>query len=345
MGAGERLPHGVDAGCWEFAACTRAIAWRRPPSTRSRSARSRSRKARCSRSSGRAAAARPRPCAASPASRSPMPARSRSAATCLLARRGIFVPASARAIGMVFQSYAIWPHMTVFDNVAFPLRHGRRVGAMRPPRSRRRVDRVLDWCGLGGSTIARPRCSAAASSSGWRWRARSSREPRLLLLDEPLSNLDASLRDEMTRRDGRALHAPADHGAVRHPRPARSALDLRSGGDHEPGPDRPRGNAARDLRGPAKQLHRVVHRPHQHHPGAVAGGRGRLGAGPGGLPARRAPDAPPRRDRRRGARGARLASGAAHRDRAEGRGLPSRASCACSRSGATRSTAWCSAAT
>ena len=48
------------------------------------------------------------------------------------AERGIFIPPEDRAIGMVFQSYAVWPHMTVFQNVAFPLTDGKR----RPPRSK-----------------------------------------------------------------------------------------------------------------------------------------------------------------------------------------------------------------
>ena len=70
-------------------------------------------------------------------------------------KSGINVPIQKRNIGMVFQSYAIWPHMTVFDNVAFPLVHGMRNAS------------------------------------------KSEAEPKLLLLDEPLSNLDAKLREEM----------------------------------------------------------------------------------------------------------------------------------------------------
>ena len=82
----------------------------------------RSRPARSSPCSGRPAAARPRPCAASPASKRRTRARSRSTAACCSTAPGrVNVPVEQRAVGMVFQSYAIWPHMTVAENVAFPL--------------------------------------------------------------------------------------------------------------------------------------------------------------------------------------------------------------------------------
>lgn len=100
-----------------------------------------------------------------------------------------------RNIGMVFQSYAIWPHMTVFDNVAFPLKQMR----PRPPRQiiRDRVMRALDLVHLDGLGD-RP---APYLSGGQQQRLALARalvrEPNVLLLDEPLSNLDAKLREEM----------------------------------------------------------------------------------------------------------------------------------------------------
>jgi iron(III) transport system ATP-binding protein len=109
--------------------------------------------------------------------------------------RGIWIPPHQRNIGMVFQSYAIWPHMTVFDNVAFPLRHKK----PRPARDeiRERVGHTLALVQLSGLEM-RP---APFLSGGQQQRLALARalisEPRVLLLDEPLSNLDAKLREEM----------------------------------------------------------------------------------------------------------------------------------------------------
>jgi len=101
-----------------------------------------------------------------------------------------------RDIGMVFQSYAIWPHMSVFENAAYPLRvvPGRRLAERE---IEKKVMGVLDMVGLA-EFAKRP---ATQLSGGQQQRlalARAfTREPRLLLLDEPLSNLDAQLREQM----------------------------------------------------------------------------------------------------------------------------------------------------
>jgi ABC-type Fe3+/spermidine/putrescine transport system ATPase subunit len=114
--------------------------------------------------------------------------------------RGFSVPPERRDLGMVFQSYAIWPHMTVFQNVAFPLQLR---GASKDV-IRARVERVLDLVGLSGLGSR----GATELSGGQQQRVALARaivyEPRLLLLDEPLSNLDAKLREHM-RVELRAL--------------------------------------------------------------------------------------------------------------------------------------------
>ena len=112
------------------------------------------------------------------------------------------VPPHRRDIGMVFQSYAIWPHMTVYDNVAFPLVHGQKKLARNLVRER--VMRALSLVQLD-SLAQRP---APHLSGGQQQRVALARaianEPAVLLLDEPLSNLDARLREDM-RHEIKAL--------------------------------------------------------------------------------------------------------------------------------------------
>ncbi len=112
------------------------------------------------------------------------------------AAAGVNVPLNLRHIGMVFQSYAIWPHMTVFENVAFPLRVSKQQRYDRAE-IRRMVDTALDTVSLGGFQDR----SATRLSGGQQQRVALARaivrQPRLLLLDEPLSNLDAALREDM----------------------------------------------------------------------------------------------------------------------------------------------------
>ena len=104
-----------------------------------------------------------------------------------------FVPPEKRGIGMVFQSYAVWPHMNVFDNVAYPLT------LKKTPKDqiKRDVDRVLEMTHLTQYAQRFPN----QLSGGQQQRVALARAlvaaPKLLLLDEPLSNLDAKLRESM----------------------------------------------------------------------------------------------------------------------------------------------------
>src|SRR5262249_36734373 len=107
-------------------------------------------------------------------------------------RTGVWVPPEKRQMGMVFQSYAIWPHLTVFENVAYPLR----IRRLKPQAIRDRVAAALEMLGLDGLGER----LAPQLSGGQQQRVASARalvhEPRLLLLDEPFSNLDAGLREQ-----------------------------------------------------------------------------------------------------------------------------------------------------
>ena len=111
----------------------------------------------------------------------------------VLTSRRIFVPPEKRNVGMVFQSYAIWPHMTVAENVAFPLK------SHKFPRKevKERVRKALELVGMAGYED-RP---GPLLSGGQQQRVAFARalatEPQVLLLDEPFSNLDAKLREQM----------------------------------------------------------------------------------------------------------------------------------------------------
>ncbi len=107
----------------------------------------------------------------------------------------VFIPTYQRDIGMVFQSYAVWPHMTVYENVAFPLRVGKQ--HLRADAIRERIDKALTLVGLEQYA----KRMATQLSGGQQQRLSLARaivrEPKVLLLDEPLSNLDAKLRERM----------------------------------------------------------------------------------------------------------------------------------------------------
>jgi len=103
------------------------------------------------------------------------------------------VPPEKRGVGMMFQSYALWPHLTVFDNVGYPLKLKR----IPSGEIQKRVHAVLEMVGLGEMSKRFP----SQLSGGQQQRVALARsvvaEPQVLLFDEPLSNLDAKLRERM----------------------------------------------------------------------------------------------------------------------------------------------------
>jgi iron(III) transport system ATP-binding protein len=123
--------------------------------------------------------------------------------------RGKFVNPEKRDIGMVFQSYALWPHMTVWDNIAYPLKTRKRIKEA----EKHQIRSVLDLVDLNALTERYP----SELSGGQQQRVALARaivsHPRVLLFDEPLSNLDASLRIKL-RLELRRLQKDIGYTAI-----------------------------------------------------------------------------------------------------------------------------------
>lgn len=109
------------------------------------------------------------------------------------AEKNVFLPPEQRKIGVVFQDYAVWPHMTVFENVIYPLK----IQKVEKEEARERTRKAIAQVGLAGLEERLP----YQLSGGQQQRIALARalvsKPQILLLDEPLNNLDAKLREEM----------------------------------------------------------------------------------------------------------------------------------------------------
>ncbi|MFC0215010.1 ABC transporter ATP-binding protein [Paenibacillus chartarius] len=123
----------------------------------------------------------------------------------VVAKPGFSLPPEKRRIGMVFQAFALWPHMNVAEHVRFPIRHHKETPARVRANEQERIAGVLQMVGLSQHGTRMPH----ELSGGQKQRVAIARaiaaEPSLLLMDEPLSSLDAMLRMEM-RREIQAIH-------------------------------------------------------------------------------------------------------------------------------------------
>ena len=166
------------------------------------------------------------------------------------------VPANARDVAMVFQDNVLYPHLTVGENIGFALRIAK-VGKRQIERKVAETARLLQLTDLLDRYPAQ-------LSGGQQQRAAMGRAivrtPRLLLMDEPMSNLDAKLRTE-TRFEIMALHQLVrGHDALRHARSGRGDGDGRPGGGDARRPDRAMRHADRALRPSGRPVRRPVHR-------------------------------------------------------------------------------------
>ena len=143
------------------------------------------------------------------------------------------IPPHKRGIGMVFQNYALFPHMTVAENLAFPLE----VRSVARGEREAKVKRALDMVQMGGFENRRP----SQLSGGQQQRIALARalvfEPDLVLMDEPLGALDKQLREHMQFEIKHLHERLGGNRGLRHPRPDRGTHDVRQGGRVRRRPD------------------------------------------------------------------------------------------------------------
>ena len=166
------------------------------------------------------------------------------------------VDARDRDVAMVFQGYALYPNMSVYENIRFPLR----MRGVPKEQQDALIRRAAEMVELGQLLDRKP----GALSGGQRQRAALARavvrEPQVFLMDEPLSNLDAKLRASMRVQIKHLQRAAQDHHGLRHPRPDRGDDARRPHRHHGQGRDPAGRHARRDLQRPGQHLRRRLHR-------------------------------------------------------------------------------------
>ncbi len=119
---------------------------------------------------------------------------------CLISAPGLSVPTEQRKVGMVFQDFALFPHLNVTDNIAFGLRQ------LPVRQQRRRVERLLDLIGLAAMARKFPHELSAGQQQRVALARAIAPRPSILLLDEPFSSIDVELREQLTRDVKRILN-------------------------------------------------------------------------------------------------------------------------------------------